>query len=456
MTASGEESLSRDGLPIGPVRAATRPVTIELLNHASILLSEGTVSMLTDPWYSGTAFRGAWGLRFDNPTALARAQTATHLWISHFHSDHFHLPTLRALAATRPDLVALANDSANFSLEGPLRAVGFREVRTLPERSAHHLTPGWEVTRFPATGIDNMLVVRVAGLTILNFNDCNLPVRAIRALVRRIGAVEILLINYNHAGKLFGRPSPAAVKEGQLRRFGTAVEAVCPRWVVPFASAHYYRAPASAEQNLSLLDAEELAGAAPGVVPLRVGDGAAFGRGVEPLRSMRRPALEPVSPQAIRHDTSLPWEELVAAAERYRIRIGRGFGPLVRWVDRLALHVDDHHRVLVMELARGVWEGAAGTPVDASAHSRSLATWFDKAYGTDDFFVGGDFSMPEGEAVALERLKLLGLLIENRLSPRDIAMMLLSPSGWRFFLNRREEILAILLARKIRAVEPRL
>ena len=433
-----------------------RPVTIELLNHASILLSEGAVSLLTDPWFSGTAFQGAWGLRFHNPAALERAQTASHLWISHFHSDHFHLPTLKALAEKRPDLVALANDSANFSLEVPLHALGFRDVRPLPERSAQHLTVEWQVTRFPATGIDNMLLVRIANLTILNFNDCNLPVRAIRALIRRIGVVDVLLINYNHAGKLFGCLSPAEVREGQLRRFRIAVEAVSPKWVLPFASAHYYRSPASAEQNRSLLDADELAGVAPGVVPMRIGDQVAFGCGVEPLRTAKRPALEPVVPQPIHHGPSLPWEELLAAAERYRIKIVRGFGPLARWVRRLALHVNDHHRVLVMDLARGVSEGSSREPVQASAHSSSLAIWFDKPYGTDDFFVGGDFSIPEGDVMALERIKLLGLLIENRLSPRDVTRMLFSASGWRFFLNRREEIVSILLARNIHAVEPRL
>ena len=80
---------------------------LEYLNHACVLLRFGDVSLLSDPWLSGTAFADGWGLRFDNPDALARAATATHLWISHWHSDHLHAPTLTALGRACPDMTVI-------------------------------------------------------------------------------------------------------------------------------------------------------------------------------------------------------------------------------------------------------------------------------------------------------------------------------------------------------------
>ena len=65
-------------------------VRIHYLNHASMLVEVGTMRLLFDPWLEGTAFSGGWGLRYDNPDAIDLAASATHLWISHWHSDHLH------------------------------------------------------------------------------------------------------------------------------------------------------------------------------------------------------------------------------------------------------------------------------------------------------------------------------------------------------------------------------
>ena len=89
---------------------------VHYLNHASLLVEVGGVRMLFDPWLEGTAFSGGWGLRYDNPEATRIAATATHLWISHWHSDHLHAPTLAKIAQLNPEMVVLANVSANFSM----------------------------------------------------------------------------------------------------------------------------------------------------------------------------------------------------------------------------------------------------------------------------------------------------------------------------------------------------
>src|ERR1700712_2994618 len=135
-------------------------LSVETLNHASVLLCSGELRLLSDPWFSGTAFSGGWGLYYANPDALRTALTATHLWISHWHSDHLHEPSLRALAGERPDLPVLVNESANFSVAQRMRALGFRRLITLHERTPLRLAPDVEVTRYPTAGIDNMLHVK--------------------------------------------------------------------------------------------------------------------------------------------------------------------------------------------------------------------------------------------------------------------------------------------------------
>jgi UDP-MurNAc hydroxylase len=226
---------------------------IDYLNHASVLVRTDGVALLSDPWLEGTAFSGGWGLRYANPDALDRAAEATHLWISHWHSDHLHPATLARLAQRNPRIVVLANVSANFSMIDRMRGVGFDHVVPLPERVPTEIGSGVTVERFPTAGIDNALLLRTPSVTLLNYNDCNLPGAAVRALRKKIGPIDVLLNNYNHAGKLYRVLPPEQQKQELLRTFCAAADLLQPRLVVPFASSHYYRCMDSRDQNASLL-----------------------------------------------------------------------------------------------------------------------------------------------------------------------------------------------------------
>ena len=102
-------------------------VRVDYLNHACVMLHVQDVRLLFDPWLEGTCFSGGWGLCYDNPTAYETAASATHLWLSHWHSDHFHTPSLAKLAALNPHIKVLANVSKNFSMVERLGALGFKE-----------------------------------------------------------------------------------------------------------------------------------------------------------------------------------------------------------------------------------------------------------------------------------------------------------------------------------------
>jgi L-ascorbate metabolism protein UlaG (beta-lactamase superfamily) len=433
-----------------------RGVTIELLNHASIILRHGAISLLCDPWFDGTCFRGGWGLRYINPTALEKTSDCTHLWISHFHNDHLHMPTLQQVAQRVSQIHALANVSVNSDMRGPLQRAGFTTLHPLYERYPVSLSDGCEVTRYPTTGIDNMLVVRIGGLTILNLNDCNLPARALRHLIRKIGHIDILLANYNHAGKLIEYPSHEQIKETFKTHFQVVVAAVNPTWVIPFASLHYYRSHASAHQNGSFLRAEELTGVSSNLIALAPGDRAIFEPGREPVIERLTPAIRCTVPERKRHEQSIPWQQLVVAAEAYRTRLRHAFLGLVHWISPLAIRVKDLERVLVVDVAKGISEQVAGNgSIHIEAHSEALFDWLGKPFGADAFWVGADFGILARDTTPVHRMMLAGLLLENRLALKDLIRMLVMPRGWSFLLHRREEILAILLGRRFGAGDSR-
>jgi L-ascorbate metabolism protein UlaG (beta-lactamase superfamily) len=425
---------------------------VTLLNHASVILDlPDGVSLLSDPWYAGTCFRDGWGLRFENPDALNEALRCTHLWISHFHGDHFHVPTLRALVAQRPDIHVLANASVNLGGERAFQDLGFERVTYLHERQPVQLTDTIRVTRIPTTRIDSMLLVETPSYRILNFNDCALPMAALEGLRRRLGRIDLLLNNYNHAGKLLDFPPRPAeqVRAAQLRTFLANVRTLQPRWVIPFASLHYYRAPESAPQNDSLLEVDELAARDPAVVAVPVGGRATLRHEqAAQVELLHRRVTRAVQTLCAR-DAGVPAAQLVAAADGFWSRMRRHFGPLLRLMPPLVVNVSDQNVALVTPPGGGAAICAWREDAAIAAHSRALAQWLADPFGTDAFYVGGHFDIRGPNLQLVRLLVMLGVMLDGRITPRDLLGRLRARSGWAFLWNRREEIVGLAFGRRL-------
>ena len=72
---------------------------IEFINHASVLISNENISVLSDPWYQGDAFHKGWNLlhELDDIDIDNLLDRTTHIWISHEHPDHFSIMFLKNL-----------------------------------------------------------------------------------------------------------------------------------------------------------------------------------------------------------------------------------------------------------------------------------------------------------------------------------------------------------------------
>ncbi|MCG3176572.1 MAG: hypothetical protein MOGMAGMI_01530 [Candidatus Omnitrophica bacterium] len=420
-------------------------LSFELINHASILLTAGAVRLLSDPWYEGTCFKGGWGLRYDNPGAYTEAATATDLWISHYHGDHLHIPTLRKLAALRPDLRVHANVSANFEMVTPLRAAGFKDVRPFGELRWEKLGGELSIRRHPCTGIDNCLVMETPSARLLNFNDCNLPVGAIRQLARRTGPVDVLFTNFNHAYKLLDVAPPDRIKEALSARFLRILDALRPRWVVPFASMHRYLSSDSQDQNSAMLTAADLERLDPRVLRLGFGDVCDLGGGADRPRIKRlEPSLEESRPTLKPRGPSVPFDRLQLELDAYLRHLRQHLGPFSGIAPLLRVRVPDLGKVIAIDLGAARARVWPGEEAHIAAYSATLSDWCSKPYGTDALFVGADFAVLDPDTRAVRRMLLAGDLYDNKLTPLHTAGMLLRPSGWGFLWNRRDEIAAVL------------
>lgn len=426
---------------------------IEFLNHASLIFKSDGLALLFDPWFSGTAFAGGWGLQYNNPDALEKAAACTHLWISHFHPDHLHLPTLKQLAELSPNLIVLANDSVNFKIEEPLRRAGFKNIVPFYERRKLPLAGNTKVTRFPTAGIDNMLYIETPEGTVLNYNDCHLPIDALKSLMRTIGRVDVLLNNFNHAIKFLDNPrrSDEEIRTQLKRDYKKVVDAINPRWAIPFASAHYYRTRDTFWQNSSLLHSEELSDLDSRILPLRIGSEVTFEDKLNPRLSPESSTIT-LNPKDIKQESeSVQFDTVVQAAKGFGRRLQQSLLGLTFWIPALRIRVEEFQRVIVFDVRNQMYvEDRETADAHIQAHSGALSSWFMKPFGADSFFIGGHFKVVTEAIKPIKRVLLACSLMEKRLDPRSLTRYVISPEGIKFLLNRREEILITLKQRRLR------
>ncbi|MEM9540172.1 MAG: MBL fold metallo-hydrolase [Cyanobacteria bacterium P01_E01_bin.42] len=430
------------------------------LNHASTILRDRSISLLFDPWFEGTCFKQGWGLKYHNPDSFEFASQCTHLWVSHFHGDHFHVPTLKKILALNPTIQILANDDANFSMVEAMKELGFKNITPLSARKVMQLGNRWQISRFPATGIDNMLLVEIDEIKVLNYNDCNLPLKTILGLKKYIGDIDILLNNFNHAGKLreYSLRQVREIKEGQRDTFSKVISAFVPQYIIPFASHHYYRDRLSWEQNESLLESYELGKASDRVIPLKIGEKLIY------PSSNQKVTIETVS-QNIQENPIIPCqpkvceeEKLLAIARKYMQNLSLSFWGLPRLLPPLRIYFLDKQTILEISPSQkpNIQQGDKQT-AHIATYSGYVQDWLETNYGTDGMEIGAHYEIANEEGIKiLNWYILLGLLFDNRLTFNNIFKMLLTYKGILFFWHRREEIIRVLFGRKLVASRSRL
>ncbi len=78
-----------------------KKLTIEVISHATLLLTYGDFKVLFDPWIFGTAYYGSWHL-YPSVAVQVSDLEIDAIIITHPHPDHFHLETLSMLDQSTP------------------------------------------------------------------------------------------------------------------------------------------------------------------------------------------------------------------------------------------------------------------------------------------------------------------------------------------------------------------
>ena len=81
---------------------------LKVISHACVLIDLGEVKLLTDPWFFGQCFNNGWSLKkwdlLEENISKKDINSITHIYISHEHPDHFHIPSLKKLISDNKKL----------------------------------------------------------------------------------------------------------------------------------------------------------------------------------------------------------------------------------------------------------------------------------------------------------------------------------------------------------------
>ena len=147
---------------------------IKLHAHSCVEFIYKGISVLTDPWLEGLAFMGSWK-HSPKPVIKPEQLTPDIIWISHEHSDHFHIETLKKFDK---NTLILFPDFPNKRIETTLKKLNF--INLLPLKFGERKTiSGIEFTCYEPQSVwnDSILHMNIGGFNILNLNDAGLNFR---------------------------------------------------------------------------------------------------------------------------------------------------------------------------------------------------------------------------------------------------------------------------------------
>lgn len=228
--------------------------TITFINHASVMVQFQDVSVLTDPWYDGTAFNDGWSLlQPTDPSQVSRLlDSVTHIWLSHEHPDHLSIPFFRTYAK----LIIERNINILFQFTKDKRVISFLrdtlhlDVIEMPDEKWMRLSDNYSIAVKKVGLYDSSLFLKAGNTLIANLNDCHvLSIRELGGLGHDIKDVDVLLTQFGYAS---WKSSPSSRQDAALNKLNmlhNQANLLGAKYVIPFASYIYFSAKDNSFMN---------------------------------------------------------------------------------------------------------------------------------------------------------------------------------------------------------------
>ena len=215
---------------------------IQFLSHASALVKSAESTLIMDPWLIGSCYWRSWWNYPPVDRNFVDNLKVDAIYITHVHWDHWHGPSLKKLFSK--DTLIITHDEPNKRSVNDLKDIGFTNIKLLKHGETFKLgdikiTP----YQFGLFLNDSALVVETPEMKLLNANDCKIAGTALRSIIKRHGPFDFAFRSHSSANDrvcytLESGEFSFDDKDHYSRSFALFMEAVKPKYAVPFASNH--------------------------------------------------------------------------------------------------------------------------------------------------------------------------------------------------------------------------
>ena len=215
---------------------------IKFHSHACLEVNTEHVTLITDPWLIGSCYwRSWWNYPPVKVDAVQNLQVDA-IYLTHVHWDHWHGPSLKKLFSK--ETLIITHDEPNKRSVDDLRKIGFNNIKLLKHGTSFEfgdikITP----YQFGLFLNDSAIVVETPDMKLLNANDCKIAGAALRAIIKRHGSFDFALRSHSSANDrvcytLESGDYSFDDKDHYSKSFALFMDAVKPKYAVPFASNH--------------------------------------------------------------------------------------------------------------------------------------------------------------------------------------------------------------------------
>ena len=240
---------------------------IKFINHASVLVNQGEVGLLSDPWYKNSVFHKGWRLIYEtHQEEISNVlEKTSHIYISHEHPDHFNTGFLlnedikkKIFSKKIKILFQKTQDRrvANF-----LSKNGYEVIECVSGEKIK-LSNKFEIQIVKHDFYDSSISIKTPDINLINLNDCPLHnVKSIKNFKKKYGVFDLLLTQFSYAAWKGGVDKiefrQKAAKEKLLCIKNQAQILECKK-VIPFASFIYFSNKSNFYMNDSINTTEKL------------------------------------------------------------------------------------------------------------------------------------------------------------------------------------------------------
>ena len=231
-------------------------IDAQFLGHACLRFVGAHGALICDPWLATVPIYGNTAVKYPflADERVADAMAVSHIYISHHHEDHFHVPSLDLYPRDTPILIPAfeyVRHARAASMRRTLEQLGFTHVEALESWQSITLDLGepLRLTLIPSAQSrwhdweNSGLILECAGWTALNLNDNMVDDALLAQIKMRVGRPDAVFVqgfpstefpgsfDFSTAEKIgIGRQ-----KRGNVDQADQVIRALAPRSVTPIA-----------------------------------------------------------------------------------------------------------------------------------------------------------------------------------------------------------------------------